>query len=315
VKIDYRGHGWRRYNQVLGQLDQALKEYLLRRGRACTVEIKGQVGDKEHYGKLARLPVRSDWDETALSEFESTPTHKMSWLLGRLAGVEHRVAALPPAVNNTKVRVGSHTGTTVPSTALAQIPDLVRRFKGESFYLHAYHVQPNRKGRCTRLRPGHMAIALAVLTVIKPHLQRGLETPSKLVRLIWKQAFADGLIDRGWDDSLWSAIWKTLADCQFLHVESTDYWFHSDGLVKGQCMKWALKDEIIARAHPSPATNSNTHVIAGTPPRSRLGDPGFTARLACRTPRRRPGRATRRPNWSEFYASGSDAHAWRRPYR
>jgi hypothetical protein len=41
---------------------------------------------------------------------------------------------------------------------------------------------------------------------------------------------------------------------------------HSQGLKKGQCMQWALKDCIIARVRqPNPSTNTQEEVIAGTP--------------------------------------------------
>jgi hypothetical protein len=73
--------------------------------------------------------------------------------------------------------------------------------------------------------------------------------PSARLKALWTRLYQQGVFGRAWDDSRWSALWKTLADCGFLLVEDTDYWYVGGG--RGRAMRWRL-DPAYSLADPAP---------------------------------------------------------------
>src|SRR5262249_33814760 len=84
---------------------------------------------------------------------------------------------------------------------------------------------------------------LKVITLCQLYWKSPGELPQAFIKLVWRLAYQEGHLPVSFCDSLWSAIWKTLADTQFSEVEDCRYWFDPTGCRKGQCMKWRLKPE------------------------------------------------------------------------
>jgi hypothetical protein len=263
--VDYRGHGFQDYNDALDKLQTLLKRHTAT--RKCLVEVKGKAGNQEHYGTLAKLPCYGRWDEGRLQDFMDTPVHPFSWLQERIDRLELRLAEKPvpeaPAPRG-RVKVGSHTGTNVPAHALARLPDMVRQYKDHAFYLYARHVTPRRND--VRLAVRDFEITLAVLSLVKRYVKNGKQTPQKFVKAVWQTAYKDEYVERAFCDSRWSAIWQTLADCQFIDVESDQYWFDPNGEERGQCMRWELKEQFCARDDREATGGEGTVIATGVPP-------------------------------------------------
>jgi hypothetical protein len=67
--------------------------------------------------------------------------------------------------------------------------------------------------------------------------------PQKYAKLLWQQAYAQGIIDRPFNDSRWSAMWKTVAACGFMDVQDDTYWYYRYEDKPGKCMEWRLRLE------------------------------------------------------------------------
>jgi hypothetical protein len=93
VKIDYRGHTYHEYNEALDKLQRLLKQ--LTASRKCVVEVKGKVGNRQHYGTQAKLPCYGVWNEQRLQEFMDTPIKPFAWLLDIIKRLESRVLHFP----------------------------------------------------------------------------------------------------------------------------------------------------------------------------------------------------------------------------
>jgi hypothetical protein len=249
--VDYRGHGFQDYNDALDKLQTLLKRHTAT--RRCLVEVKGKAGNQEHYGTLAKLPCYARWDEGRLQDFLDTPVRPLSWLLERIDRLELRLAEKPvpdaPAPTG-RVKIGSHTGTNAPAHELARLPDMAKQYKDHAFYLYARHVTPRRNDVRRAVRD--FEITLAVLSLVKRYVKKGKRTPQKFVKAVWQTAYDLGYADRAFCDSRWAAIWQTLADCQFIDVESNQYWFDPKGEEKGQCMRWELKEQFCATEDTGP---------------------------------------------------------------
>ena len=264
LKVDYRGGAVQDFNAALDRLQAVLKKLTAR--RQCVVEVQGKAGDRDKNGTLGKLPCTGRWDYQRLHDFEDTPVRPLPWLLERLAALEAKVPAYTAAApKQCKVKVGSYTGTTVPAEALATLPDLAQRYKSLSYYCFATRVQAKQKR--TRIVANDFAIALALIKIVKPHLQRGTDCPQKLIRILWGKAFADGIVDRAFDCGRWSAIWQTLANQSLLTVESEFYWYHPLGSQKGQCMAWAVGDYAAAQGDNEETKEEKTPDMRGGPPR------------------------------------------------
>jgi hypothetical protein len=261
MKVDYRGHGVEKYRQTLGRLEKALRNATA--SRKCVVEVKGlpHVGDIN--GILAKLPCYGGWTWERLHEFEDTPTVTLDWLLARVEQIERSTPTTPPAPAPKKqVKVGSYTGTNVPASALATIPEMVKHYRDHSFYMMVR--RPELKRKDVRLLAKDAGIFLALISIVRQYVHHAGETPSAFVKFLWQTAYQDGHVDRQFNDSRYSVLWQTAADCGFLQVEDDHYWYYPDGSRKGQCMKWEIQEQFAYRGEKQAQKEDNqTDITAG----------------------------------------------------
>jgi hypothetical protein len=179
------------------------------------------------------------WDEQRLAEFDALPEKPLTWLDRIIGNLEKALASVPVKVKAPdKVKVGSCTGCNIPPEALASLKDM-QVDRQHAWYLHARHAPVKRQD--VNLSPLHFTCVLKVITLCQLYWKNPGELPQAFIKLVWRLAHQEGHLPVSFCDSLWSAIWKTLADTQFSEVEDCRYWFDPDGRRKGRCMKWRLK--------------------------------------------------------------------------
>jgi hypothetical protein len=233
LKIHYGGLGWEDYNKGVKEFEARLKAYCRANGCKCGVEVKGTITvDDSHYGSLAKLPCYGPWDEERLAAFVATPPRRVDWLTRKTAELETATPKGPPKV---KARRGSTSGLPFGVEEFHALDTREHRNRVVP-YLYAYHVAP-RRGRLLR---EDLSIAVRVLALLRPNEDGSM--PSARVKKVWCRLYQTGEVARAWDDSRWSAIWRTLADCGFLLVEDTNYWFIA-GKHEGRAMRWRLNPD------------------------------------------------------------------------
>jgi hypothetical protein len=197
--------------------------------------VKGHVQHGDYSGTLAKVPCyggAAPWTEEDLGRLERLRPLPFQWLgkkvteLGRLPGPAKPVR--PPAPR----KPGSTSGLPFE---VGDVEALLasKAVRDRAAYLYAMRVTPAR-GRLTR---EDFAQAWALLEQLRPNEDGSM--PQARVKKVWCRLYEEGVFARAFDDSRWSAIWRTLADCGFLDVVDTDYW-HAEG-GRGQAMKWALR--------------------------------------------------------------------------
>jgi hypothetical protein len=190
-------------------------------------------------------------DGASLEAFVKAPCRPIQWL-GR-KGVELEQAAREtvsnsagptrcPARTSALGKPGSTSGLPFEAEDVRELLES-KAVRQRAAYLYAMHVAPAR-GRLTR---EDFAQAWALLEMLPPNGDGSM--PSARLKALWNRLYEQGAFGRAWDDSRWSAVWKTLADCGFLAVESTDYWHVEGG--KGRAMRWRL-DPAYSLADPAP---------------------------------------------------------------
>jgi hypothetical protein len=262
VKIDYRAYGPAVYNHALGRLQRALQRYTAH--RKCVVEVKGKVKHaagtikvngkeikrKKTCGTLAKLPCYGKpgtWTFERLAEFEALPVQPITWLFAIIDRLEAANADRqdgPAKAAPAKTTSGSCVGVSIARNVVEQLPDAVRHYHRLSLYLYSQHEPPTRKD--VRLTAVDFACALAVVNAFLSNSKADHSLPQAAVKRLWGQAYADGLLARPFNDSRWSAIWKTLANAGVIDVVDERYWWSADKS-DSQCMRWCLKQEYAYR--------------------------------------------------------------------
>jgi hypothetical protein len=303
VKIDYSGHSVDEYNEALARLQRLLKQQTAH--RKCCVEVKGKAGDRSHYGTLAKLPCYGPWSFERLAEFERLPVKPFSWLLGVISALEEKQAPKAPEVKQAapKKKRGSGLGFKIPAEELARLPEAVEFHRSRSYYAYAMREGPRR--RDVKMTALDFAAGLAVADLCSKYVNsEDMDMPSRFISLVWAEAYAQGLVSRAFNNSRWSAVWKTLVDCGFLDVRDETYWYDPTGREKGQCMKWALRPECSFFLRQDNEKKEERRllrqVISVMTPRP-LPCPrscaAATARRASPAPIPRSGRRKRTPSW------------------
>jgi hypothetical protein len=232
LALDYRGLTYDSYNQLLRDLGDGLAK--LTAHCKCTVEVKGHVQHGEYAGTLAKVPCyggAAPWTEEDLGRLERLRPLPFQWLGKKVVELEQLPEPAKPVRQPAPRKPGSTSGLPFE---VGDVEALLasKAVRSRAAYLYAMHAQP-RRGRLTR---EDFVQAWALLEQLRPNEDGSM--PQARVKAIWCRLYEQGTFSRAWDDSRWSAIWRTLADCGFLDVVDTDYW-HAEG-GKGQAMKWAL---------------------------------------------------------------------------
>lgn len=249
LKTFYGDARWQEVNESLERLQKALKAFT--RTHLCTVEVKGKIsvgtGDNE-YGTLAKLPCYRNWSHERLEEFKQVPTHTLKWLEGAAKALEEKAppAALEkPEVRVAKERAGSCPGVPFTEAEVAAIPDMLEQARDHSNYLYAMRHEPKKKS--VKLERLDFAVALVILTFRRLYGvgddRPEKENPQDWIEAIWNWGYRNQHWQRAWDNSRWTAIRNTLADCGFLNLVDETYWFDADHPGRGKAMQWELKPE------------------------------------------------------------------------
>jgi hypothetical protein len=101
-------------------------------------------------------------------------------------------------------------------------------------------------------------IGLALMAIATKY-KKGPELPQKFIKLLWGQAYAQGIVDRPFNDSRWSAIWRTVDGAGIIDVLDERYWYYRYEAKPGKAMEWLLKPEF---SWYERETNTEEDVIA-----------------------------------------------------
>jgi hypothetical protein len=238
-------------NRALMEFDAAWKRFQKANDLLCTVEIKGSITTKEKSGSLAKLPCNREWNYPRLKEFQELPEVTLGWLKGATAALNEQSEKLERAkpkptatvvpTGKPRIRSGSTTGLPLNEDELQQIPQAISDYRKIGFHCMAFRTEPKAKGK--KLTHEDFTQALVLLSICAKYPNKDGSTPHNRVQSIWNALHAEGIFQRGFDNSRWAAIRNTLADLGYLELQDETYFWFQDGDKKGQAMKWCLKAE------------------------------------------------------------------------
>jgi hypothetical protein len=65
--------------------------------------------------------------------------------------------------------------------------------------------------------------------------------PQGFIKLVRQQAYGEGIVDRAFCGSRWSALWKTMADAVVIDVQDERYWYFRCAQQPGKCAEWRVQ--------------------------------------------------------------------------
>jgi hypothetical protein len=244
VKLDYHTRTPAEVNDALDKLQTLLKQYTAR--RKCAVEVKGKIATGDNKGTLAKLPCYGSWTEADLVRFQCQDPVSWVWLQDLIRRLQAKVQEQPEAEQREARRVvrakgGSCTGIPLTKQDLALFPEAAKKYETLALYLYSRHVAPVRQD--VKLTVEDLAYGCVVAAACSLFLKSDGSLPSKFAKLVWERAYQQGHFTRAFNDSRWSAIWKTISDCGVSKVLSSDYWHDPDSKDNSQCMRWSINNE------------------------------------------------------------------------